>query len=80
MPSPTKSELKDKKGQNHYISRCVVYVTKNEGLSQDKALGKCYGMYKEAKKRKKSKANIENHNSEPEWIDPETDLFKIRPE
>ena len=51
MPKPLKKESK-----SHYISRCVTQVMK-EGKKQDAALGQCYGMWEEYKK-KHSKASI----------------------
>ena len=42
MPHPKKGESK-----SAYISRAVRYMIKVEGLSQDHALGKAYGMWKE---------------------------------
>jgi hypothetical protein len=40
-----------KKGESEqaYVSRCIAYVVRNEGLSQKAAAGKCYGMYKNHK-------------------------------
>jgi len=63
MPEPKKNEK-----QNEYISRCVSVVMK-EGKTQEQALGQCYGMWKQSKKRKKSKGDT----SEPNF-DQENDL------
>ena len=55
MPNPTSLELKDKKGQSHYVSRCVEFVmNENPKMTQSQALGRCYGMYESAKKHKQS--------------------------
>lgn len=48
MPKPKKSEK-----QSSYVSRCISYVMKKEGLSQKAAVGKCYGMYRYYKGKKK---------------------------
>jgi hypothetical protein len=53
MPAVKKGEK-----QSEYVSRCVAYVVKNEGLDQKAALGKCYGMYKQSKKKKESKGDF----------------------
>jgi hypothetical protein len=42
MPEKKPGESKD-----DYISRCIAYCIKNEGLTQEQAAGKCYGMWKE---------------------------------
>ena len=47
MPRPHKGESK-----SAYISRAVRYMMKVEGLSQDHALGKAYGMWRQHKKKK----------------------------
>lgn len=46
MPRPQKGEAK-----GHYISRCIRYVTHKEGKPQKEAVGKCYGMYEQYKKK-----------------------------
>ncbi|MFH1781852.1 MAG: hypothetical protein ABH835_04545 [Patescibacteria group bacterium] len=71
MPTPSEKELKDKKGQGAFISRCVVVVMK-EGKTQKQALGQCFGMYKQAKKKAKA-------GEEPSWSDFETDDWVILP-
>lgn len=48
MPTPKKNE-----SQSDYVSRCVPQVV-GEGRTQDQAVGKCYGMYKSKKKKKKA--------------------------
>ena len=48
MPEPKKNETKQK-----YISRCIAYCVKNEGLSQKAATGKCYGMWEQKHGKKK---------------------------
>ena len=52
MPKPRSGEEKNK-----YISRCVEQVM-GEGRTQDQALGKCYGMWRQRLKgaRKRAKA------------------------
>ena len=59
MPS-----VKPKEKQSDYINRCVPYVMKHEGLTQQQALGKCYGMYRQHKKHKQSKGETD---CEPCW-------------
>jgi hypothetical protein len=49
MPKPAKGEQK-----NDYISRCIRDV-RHEGTGQEQAVGKCYGMWKYYKKKKRSK-------------------------
>jgi len=48
MPQPRKGESKQA-----YISRAVRYMVKVEGMKQDAALGKAYGMWDQHKKKKK---------------------------
>jgi hypothetical protein len=45
MPEPKGNE-----SQNDFISRCVSIVM-NEGKDQDEALGKCYGIWRQHKKK-----------------------------
>jgi hypothetical protein len=59
MPSVRKGEK-----QAHYVSRCVPYVMKHEKLDQKAALGKCYGMFRQHLKHKKSKGSVD---CEPCW-------------
>ncbi len=42
MPDPIAGEK-----QSDYISRCIAYCIKNEGLDQKAAAGKCYGMWRQ---------------------------------
>lgn len=44
MPKPKPGE-----SEKDYVARCVPVVM-GEGATQEQALGKCYGMYKNAKK------------------------------
>jgi len=46
MPAVKKGE-----SRNAYVSRCVPYCMKKEGLSQKAAVGKCEGMYTYKKKK-----------------------------
>lgn len=46
MPAPKKGE-----SQSTYISRCVKQVMA-EGKTQEQALGKCYGMWKQYKSKR----------------------------
>lgn len=64
MPNPNKNESKEK-----YISRCVVHLMKKEGKTNQQALGQCYGMWKQSKKRKEVKGDA----SEPDF-DKENNL------
>ena len=48
---PTKPKAGESKSD--FISRCVPIVM-GEGKTQDQALGKCYGMYREYKSAEKS--------------------------
>lgn len=57
-------DVKPKEKQSDYIKRCVPVVMKENGGDQKAALGKCYGMYKQAKKHKQSKGCID---CEPSW-------------
>jgi hypothetical protein len=54
MPTPRPNE-----SESDYVSRCVPYVMKNEGATQDQALGKCYGMYRNYKKGARKRAQHE---------------------
>jgi hypothetical protein len=45
MPTPKPNEK-----QSDYISRCVKEVMNEENTNKEQALGKCYGMFREAKK------------------------------
>ncbi len=48
MPNPRKGESKDE-----FISRCIVYVKKHEGVkSSGHAYKKCEGLWKKSKKGK----------------------------
>jgi hypothetical protein len=40
-------EVKPGESKEDYISRCIAYCIKEEGLTQEQAAGKCYGMWKE---------------------------------
>jgi len=40
MPKPLPNESK-----SDYVSRCIEYVVKNEGVEQKAAIGKCYGLW-----------------------------------
>ena len=44
--------VKPGESEKSYISRCVPYVMK-EGKTKEQALGKCYGMYRQARKKKR---------------------------
>lgn len=37
--------------QSEYISRCVKHCIEQEGLGQNEALGKCYGLWKNSRKK-----------------------------
>jgi len=37
--------VKPNESRNDYVSRCIPYVIKNEGATQEQAVGKCEGMY-----------------------------------
>ena len=45
MPEPKAGE-----SQNDFIARCVPAVM-DEGKTQDQALGKCYGIWRQSKKK-----------------------------
>ena len=45
MPKPNSGE-----SQKAYISRCISYVMKKEGVSAKQAAGKCHGMWRQARK------------------------------
>jgi hypothetical protein len=60
MPTPNANE-----SEQDYVARCVPVCMK-EGLTQDQALGKCYGMYREAKGHAKAKKYQEQQNRRPE--------------
>ncbi len=42
----SKPSVKAGESQDDYVSRCIPYVMKNEGLDQKQASGKCFGMYR----------------------------------
>ena len=46
---------------NSYLARCIPHVMNKEGLTKNRAAGKCAGMYrhhrKESRKKKIKKAN-----------------------
>ena len=44
--------VKSGESEQEYVSRCIPYVMKNEGLNQKQAAGKCYGLYREHKQGK----------------------------
>lgn len=46
MPEPIKGET-----QKQWMVRCVPYVIKNEKLAPKHAVAKCYGMYRQYKKK-----------------------------
>ena len=52
MPS-----VKSGESEKDYVSRCIAYVIKNEGATQEQAAGKCYGLYRQHRKaaRKRGK-------------------------
>ena len=37
-----------------FVGRCVAYLIRKEGKTQDQALGQCYGMWKQSKKKKET--------------------------
>lgn len=41
--------VKEGESEESYVSRCIAYCIKNEGLTKEQAAGKCYGMYKNHK-------------------------------
>ena len=59
-------KIKPKEKESDYVSRCVSYVMKNEGLSQKAAVGKCFGMYKQSKKKKQTKGDASEPNFDDE--------------
>jgi len=46
-------DIKPGESKEDYVSRCIAYCIKEEGLTQEQASGKCYGMWKE-----KQEANL----------------------
>jgi len=70
MPTP-----KPKETQQEFISRCISYVIKEEGLDKDQAAGKCYGIWRQHKKKKKSGEMIRRPLAAIE-SDEETGLYK----
>ena len=42
--------VKSGESEKNYIARCIPYVMDNEGLDQKQAAGKCYGMFRNARK------------------------------
>ncbi len=52
MPEPRPNETK-----KHYISRAIAYMIREEGLSQEHAAGKAYGMWDQMKKKARRRAN-----------------------
>lgn len=50
MPEPKSGEKR-----SEYIPRCISYVIENEGLDSEQAAGKCFGMWKQHLKNKRSK-------------------------
>jgi len=52
MPEPKPNE-----SEQDYVSRCIAYCIKNEGLNQEQAAGKCYGMYREHRKVARRRAS-----------------------
>ena len=48
MPWPKKKEKKDT-----YISRAIKYMVEKEGLTQDHAVAKAFGMWEQKKKKGK---------------------------
>jgi len=53
MPDPGKYKNKQK-----FISDCIPMVLQEGGKNQEQAAGKCYGMWKNRKKKKKSASDI----------------------
>jgi len=49
MPRP--KYPRENEDKNNYISRCVKYLMDKEGKSQKQALGQCYGMWREGKRK-----------------------------
>ncbi len=50
MPS-----VKPNEKRSEYVSRCIAFVTKEEGLDSKQAAGKCFGLWKQHLKNKRSK-------------------------
>jgi hypothetical protein len=67
MPNPGKNEK-----QSEFISRCVP-ILMDEGKTQNQALGQCYGVWKQAKKKANSTALLGN-GDEMINIDEEIDI------
>lgn len=44
MPSPPRKGEKE----NNFISRCVSYLMKQEGIPQKQAIARCYSMWRKA--------------------------------
>jgi hypothetical protein len=61
-------DIKPNEKESDYVSRCIPFVMKHEGLDQKAATGKCFGMYKQHKKNKQSKGCTD---CEPSWDEVE---------
>ena len=60
MPTPHKDET-----QSEFVSRCISYVMKNEGIKDKKeAAGRCHGIWRSAKGQSEKKSSIEYKEAE----------------
>jgi hypothetical protein len=69
MPTPNAGESK-----SDYISRCIPYVIKEEGASQDQAVGKCYGLWKYFQKKKNITERINDYLEEQGTTTADVDI------
>lgn len=53
-------EVKQGESEKDYVSRCIPYLIKKEGLTQEQAAGKCYGIYRNKAKKSICKSLITN--------------------
>lgn len=51
MPSPPRKN----ESKSEFIGRCVKYIMNREGKTQEQALGMCYSLYNQARKKKRKK-------------------------
>ena len=44
-------DIKQGESQKDFVARCIPYVIKEENKTQEQAQGKCFGMYRQHKRK-----------------------------
>ncbi len=68
----SKPEIKPNESETDYVSRCIPWLINNEGLSQEQAAGKCFGIFRNKKMEKfeenTNKYSLDVYNSPDDFV------------